>query len=370
MARPAAPLPDPIGEPDIGPGRKVEGLGAHSDHLPAPAVQLQRATQDVGVPAELILPEAMAHHHHHGSPLNRVLPADLPAQRGCEPEGPEELPGDLGRPHQAGLAVPRPRRFVAGVAHDHVEGVRRLDVEEVHSGHAAVGPGGIALPSHPDRDDPVRLRVREGGEEDRVHHAEDGGVRPDADGQRRHRDQGEARPAEESAAGEPEVLAEGVRHPSAPARPGHPHSAPRPTAVARRRHSPPSRRRRVVVQAPPPAGRPAPFPGRAGQHIPQAPQESPDRRPAPPRLRSAQAVVEGGANVGSEPPPEAGREGQQGDGHEQPRQPTEKAGGRRGRGRAHRAESGRRSRSRARATTSRSRPASSAAVVRPSAVRR
>ena len=59
-------------------------------------------------------------------------------------------------------------------------------------------------------DQALGLLERERPQEDRIHHAEYGGVGPDAQGQRGHGHQREARRAPEAAQGIGEVLAQGV----------------------------------------------------------------------------------------------------------------------------------------------------------------
>ncbi len=57
-----------------------------------------------------------------------------------------------------------------------------------------------------DAHEAVRLRIGQGPEQDRVEHAEDGGGRPDPEGQREHGDGGEAGVLQQLAKGEAEVV--------------------------------------------------------------------------------------------------------------------------------------------------------------------
>ena len=56
-----------------------------------------------------------------------------------------------------------------------------------------------------DRDDPIGLLVRERAKEDRVGHAEDGGVRADAESEGQDGDGGEARRFQKLAKGEAKI---------------------------------------------------------------------------------------------------------------------------------------------------------------------
>ena len=67
-------------------------------------------------------------------------------------------------------------------------GVLALPVEEVTGGNAVA----VAVDEGPDHDDAVRLVVGQGSQQGGVDHAEDGGVRPDAQRQGQHRDRGES----------------------------------------------------------------------------------------------------------------------------------------------------------------------------------
>ena len=83
---------------------------------------------------------------------------------------------------------------------DRLEEVRqRLPVEHVGEGHRAAVTAGAAVEDRARHDQPGRVRVGERFEQDRLHEAEDRGVRADAEREREHRDGGPARrPAQQA----------------------------------------------------------------------------------------------------------------------------------------------------------------------------
>ena len=184
------------------------GLGGeHPDDGVDPVVDAQRAPQDLRIPPEGPLPEALADQHAVGAARRRVLPGEGAAEERPDPQSGGEPFGHREGRETGRLALLRGEARLAGdEAGQRLEAPAPLpEVDEVgHRGGLAQGP---AVPVRlPDHRQPLGVGEGKGAEEDGVHHAEDGGVRPDPEREGGDRREGEAGVPSVGTQGEARVL--------------------------------------------------------------------------------------------------------------------------------------------------------------------
>ncbi len=200
-------------QPEFAAARKSESPRHHThDGIFAPAVGIhgQHPAENVGVASEMSLPQSMTQHGDAITLLAILLRQKRAAQQRLRAEGREQagrsVAGvDLGR----GVAQHEVEAFAALPArtdgHIGEHRVLRAPIEVIRPAHPLLldAPLGTALPQ---RDQPVRLGIRQRPEQHAIDDAEDRRVRPDAQREREHGDGGEAGVLQQLAEGEFEVL--------------------------------------------------------------------------------------------------------------------------------------------------------------------
>ena len=210
-----------------GPPASVDGLGQNADHGEGLAAQDEVAAHHPGVAAEPALPVALGQDGHRLRPRLVVVGGEAPAEDGSLAQRREEAGRDLAAAQALRLRALRIEDEARAVVAD--QGLERgalvADVLQVRDGEAhlrdLLGPFG-------QEDQPVRLLVGKGAQEDRVDHAEDRGVGADAQGKGQDGHGGESGAPRQHARAVTDVLPPGFHRSSPP-------SAPRPSAIGRRR---------------------------------------------------------------------------------------------------------------------------------------
>ena len=186
------------------PHDEVEARRQDADDGEVLAVEEEAAADDVGIAAELALPEAGADQDHRRRARPVLVGGEVAPEHRLDAEHAEEVRRDE-------LALEALRLADAGQA-------EALHARHRHRGEAAVLPLPVAEVEERDRAAPeVRLalvdrdqllgaRVRERLEEDAAHHREEGGVGADAEREGHDRDGGEAGAAPEDAQAVAQVL--------------------------------------------------------------------------------------------------------------------------------------------------------------------
>jgi hypothetical protein len=159
--------------------RQPERRRHHADDRVHPPVERDALAEDVRVPAEVALPEAVRDDRRMGSAVVVLLAGESAAEGGIHFDGREEAGTDLrGREHHRTAAVGHgePRRIDLG---DGLEGLVLAGEVEVVGVRPGTGPGVFEHLVEPHQ--PVRLRHRQGLEDDVLQHAEDGARPADAE---------------------------------------------------------------------------------------------------------------------------------------------------------------------------------------------
>jgi hypothetical protein len=179
--------------PDVGvPARREIELRVHdADHRVRFRVELNRPADRARRSAEVPLPEGAAQNGDAIRARHTFLGEKRAAEHGVDAEDREESRRRTQARHIEGLAAPG-----EGVA-QRLEGRHRSDgarlflpVAECQRRHQVREAGGILLPQH---DEPRRIPVGQLVQEHRFDHAEDRGVRADAEDEREDRDRGKRR---------------------------------------------------------------------------------------------------------------------------------------------------------------------------------
>ncbi len=204
--RVVAPLrlaPDPVLETeerreDVGGLPAPVEIPRHdADHREALPAQDEGAAEDAGVAAESPLPESLAQEDDAVGARLLLLRAERPAEDRSLPERRERPRRDLPPVDALGLAhgVRRPAHgaedeVLPVVAGDGLED-RALVAQVLEVRHGEAHLRDLLRPLGEEHEAPG-LRVRQGPQQDGVHHAEDRGVGADAERERGHGDDGEA----------------------------------------------------------------------------------------------------------------------------------------------------------------------------------
>ena len=206
----------------VGDDLGLRGIGhrrlQHPDDGGGPRAQAHRLADHRRIALERRRPEAMGQHHRPRGVRAVVPRPQQPAENGVEAHHLEVGPAHHSRAHLAGLAE----------AHER-EGDRREVAERDEAAHALAQIhdlghregrvlGADAVRRLADVDEPVLVPVREGLEQHAPHQAEDGGVGPDAQGQREDHGDRQALAAPERPRREAEVLPKGHAHLTSPIR--------------------------------------------------------------------------------------------------------------------------------------------------------
>jgi hypothetical protein len=183
------------GKPQFGGGQShgaAEAVGRHSNHGEVSRVDLDLAAQDVRVASHL-LPQAVAEDGDRSLAARRFLVGgESPAQMQTHAQGLEVVRGDGVAEHPPrGLAFGQPDHGEVVGHHVLERVVAAADIEVVGVGERAVRIRSafvLVEQTH----DALGGDARDGPQQDHVHQREDRAVDPDAEGQNRHRDPGEA----------------------------------------------------------------------------------------------------------------------------------------------------------------------------------
>jgi hypothetical protein len=191
--------------PDLG-VRPVESAPRrqHANHDAGPAVEYDLPAEDAAVGAELGLPQPVA--QHGDIPLAQLIfvRRERPPQNRLDSEDVEVVRRDPRAPQLHGLGYAGERDGTAGLrGHVLEDRVLLLPVQIVQRGNAVPPPSGRLL-EH--AQDAVRLPVRQRLQQDAIHEAENGGVAPNAQRQRHHRNGGKPRGILQRPETEPEIL--------------------------------------------------------------------------------------------------------------------------------------------------------------------
>jgi hypothetical protein len=194
------------GSPELGRGRILELRRQDSDDHVIGAVQHEAATDDRRIGAEAGLPGAMAQHHHLLTPGDVFLRQEGAPDRSLAADALEEAGGDVPASQADGPPVLEQREPVSGGARRRGQAPRRRgDVVHVRGGHA-VAQGAVAGVGLPNHEHVAGVPVGERPQQNRVHGAEHGRGGADAQPEREHGHDGEARPRRERAGRVPHVL--------------------------------------------------------------------------------------------------------------------------------------------------------------------
>ena len=191
-----------------------ERLGRHADDRERHAVDPYAATQDACVRPEFLFPQRPAEHDDGVAAGDLIFVGPERAadcgfdthQRDQIAAGhhPQREPGCRRRIFRKPDGEIRERRE-AGEARAAIANVRVVAVRR----HQGAGVERLERRSRADRKDLAGTRDRKRTQQQRIGEREDGGVRADADGQREHRDGGEARACRQHAEAVAEVLPQG-----------------------------------------------------------------------------------------------------------------------------------------------------------------
>ena len=172
----------------------------HARHGERIAVQGNALADDVGIGIEKPLPDRVAQNRDRRFAGRVFIRCRQPAQVRPRAEHPQQagLCAHGVHPHRL---IAAGEREVAALREGHLlEGmVLRAEID-VLAGGGPIAENADARRVQPDGRQAVGARIRQRPQEQRVHHAEDGRVGADPDGQRRHDDHGQ-----------PEVLAQGAQ---------------------------------------------------------------------------------------------------------------------------------------------------------------
>ena len=165
-----------------GPPAPVEGAGHHADHGEALAAQRERLAQDLRITPEAPLPEALAQERDAFCARLVLLRAEGPSEEGLLAQGGEQARGDLAPVDPLRVRALRGEDEVGPVVAD-----QRLEDAVLVPHVLQVGDGEAhardLLRPLGQEHQPLGLRVGQRPQQDRVDHAEDGGVGADAQGQ-------------------------------------------------------------------------------------------------------------------------------------------------------------------------------------------
>ena len=168
---------------------KTEAAGHDADHLAGPAVDQDRPAHEPGVAPVAALPEPVADDHHRVRARLLLFRSEVPAEDRIRAQGREGVDGDGGDAHAHRVPVPREVGLVGGPRRHLAEGGQAPVVEHLVLADPRLVEAGPAAPDH---DAGVRSVVGEGPDEHRVHHAEEGGGRADAESERERAGDGQA----------------------------------------------------------------------------------------------------------------------------------------------------------------------------------
>ena len=204
--------PAPERHPGLADVRVLEARRHDADHPVRLAAGDHLAADDAGIAPEAALPEAVAEEDHRRSARPVLHGREAAPEDRSDPEerkqvGRDGVDLDLLRP----LGTRQRHAPAAAVGgHPLEDGALVLQVHVVQ-----VRPGAVvALDERMLRregDDPLRLHVGEGPEEEAVEHAEDGDVDPDPERHGEHGNGREPRALEEQPESEAEILAQRVQ---------------------------------------------------------------------------------------------------------------------------------------------------------------
>ena len=218
VARQHAPGVDVGRHGGVGGEVDAEVAGEHPDDLRAPAVHLDRAAEDRGIPAEAALPQPVADHHlarrqvgiraaeHLGIDGERVLGGVITAEDRLDPEEREQVGGDVGvgDPFRRPLAGDGPRERHGAREARELGGLGLVVLEvgprDQRAGHVGGGEAG------PDECQLAWVVEGQVAEQDRVRDAEDRDTAADPERQGEQDDPREEGPPGEGADGELHVL--------------------------------------------------------------------------------------------------------------------------------------------------------------------
>ena len=191
-------------------GRQPEPGGHHADDLDGDVVEQQLAPDDGRIAAVTRLPQRIAEDGHR-RPVGRVLGlGERAAHQRRRAEHVEQVGGGEADPHPHRFAISGQVLLARRPAGDGRHARREFPVIPDFLRRE---PGLVeADPLAPDEHALLRRRVRERGEEDGLHHAENGGRGPDAEGQGDQRGGRESRALPQVAGRTAKVLSHRISH--------------------------------------------------------------------------------------------------------------------------------------------------------------
>ena len=193
--------------PDLGPVGKAESAGRDPHHHVRLTVDGHGPAHDPGVPAEAALPQVVPQHDPAVGTRLALFGEEAAAGLRRYAERFEEARGDAVSLHPLRAFLP-PQVRVPIFERDHLfQDARRLGlpVAEVAGRHVVPIVGVGAGRGLPEADEPGEVRERKRSEQQRVQGAENGGIGREADGQGGDDEDGEARPLQHPAHGEPRI---------------------------------------------------------------------------------------------------------------------------------------------------------------------
>ncbi len=186
-----------------------------SHDLVGAIVHAEDAPHDRRVAAQFPLPVAVAQHEHRRSARVVVGGHERPPVQRRDAQHVEVVGGDHARPDPLWLGQPEQDEPHLVELDDRVEAARGAIVEDFLVGepHVLDARERLLLPQDDER---LTVRIRERLEQDPVHHAEDGGVRADAEPHRADHDECKSRAAAERSQAVADVLRERLGDPREP----------------------------------------------------------------------------------------------------------------------------------------------------------
>ena len=183
----------------VGLDRELETFRHHADHRVRTAIQHEDAADHIIGAIEMALPKRVTENHLEaaGTAAGLLIRAgETAAQRGSDPEHVEEFPAHFLSAHALRFLFVNQRETAVAInRHARKAAVLFAEIEEIriaHRGELGRRSGFVEIDAA-DGDEFVRRGKRERLQQDRVDHAEDGGVRANPEREREHGDDGEGR---------------------------------------------------------------------------------------------------------------------------------------------------------------------------------
>jgi hypothetical protein len=173
-------------QPHLGLGkleREAEGRGQDADHGDVLAVQAEGASDDGRIAAEAAMPEAIGDHGGIRAARGHLGGIERASERWRHSQQAEEIAGDARARDLLGLGLAAEARADRVVDGDAREALRLVPDGFVFGEGHGDGAGLRVRGDLRNRDQAVRVAEGQRPQEDRIHHAEDRGRRPDAESQ-------------------------------------------------------------------------------------------------------------------------------------------------------------------------------------------